>query len=472
MAGKGPRGHRRRRRREKARVFGDRWEVIRQLGGGAQGTAYLVRDLNATDADAEYVLKVLRGGRAGEPPERRRKRLARFEREIDALDRLDLSPNIPSLVARHVSEAESFFVTPFAGYNLENLPDLAEPQQILQRFRGLVEAAKFANDREVVHRDIKPNNATVRDDGTPCLVDFGICMYDDEVGLTDTWEGFGNRYFAAPECDAGNPEAIGPPSDIYSLGKVLHWMATGRGKMGRETFEEEAFVFADRFARQYFSVIIEHTVCEYPAARWSASELLDFIDWALAKLSEHDAFRAVGLSVLKDNFGPNDSCHEGSSLSARTGYRDPSADYDIAESFFVSEPVVLDRVDLRLARRSGSGRAEISLIKGGFEVPSDDPEDVVEKWTAQLTAPRNALEVTSFPSAPGQILNPQEVYWIKLAVCDDNSDVEWISAPIELMPQLARFADRTRRGEWTPRVSASGPGLAFRVTARPHQSTN
>ena len=140
--------------------------------------------------------------------------------------------------------------------------NLVEPQAILQQFRGLVEAAKFANDREVVHRDIKPNNATVNGDGTTCLVDFGICMYDDEVGLTDTWEGFGTRYFAAPECDAGNPEPIGPPADIYSLGKVLHWMATGRGTMGREDFDEVAFVFTDRIARQYFSVTIRHTVRE------------------------------------------------------------------------------------------------------------------------------------------------------------------------------------------------------------------
>ena len=65
---------------------------------------------------------------------------------------------------------------------MSNLVDL---QAILQRFRGLVEAAKFADAREIVHRDVKANNATVQDDGTPCLVDFGICTYDEEVGLTD-----------------------------------------------------------------------------------------------------------------------------------------------------------------------------------------------------------------------------------------------------------------------------------------------
>jgi serine/threonine protein kinase len=337
-----------------ARVFHDRWEVVRPLGGGGQGTAYLVRDLK-TDSRPQWVLKELRDQKS-DSPARRTKRLRRFEREIAALGRLNLSPNIPSVVDSHVGLDGSYLVTPYAGKNLEKLPKLVDPQAILQRFRGFVQAVKYTNDREVVHRDIRPNNTTVNDDGTTCLVDFGICMYDDKIGLTDTMEGFGNRYFAAPECDAGNPEPIGPPSDIYSLGKLLHWMATDRGKMGREDFDEEAFTFTDRFARQYFSVLIKHTVCERPGARWSATELLDHIDWVLAKLAEHAAIREKGLTVLVDNFGPNDACYENSSRSAMTGYGDPPADYELAHSFFVGEAVVLDRLDIRLAGVAGRGK--------------------------------------------------------------------------------------------------------------------
>jgi hypothetical protein len=297
-------------------------------------------------------------------------------------------------------------------------------------------------------------------------------MYDDEVGLTDTMEGFGNRYFAAPECDAGNPEPIGSPSDIYGLGKLLHWMATGRGKMGREAFDDEAFTVTDKIARQYFSVLIKHTVREEPGNRWSATELLDYIDWVLAKLAEHAAIREKGLTVLVDNFGPNDACNENSSRSATTGYGDPPADYDLAHSFFVSEAVVLDRLDIRLARRRGSGQVEITLIKGGDEVPSEDPEDVVEQWHPELTAPRSDLEVLKLPSHSDITLGPQEVYWLTLSASGDDSDVEWISGAIELTPQLARFADRARTDEWTPRVSVSGPQFAFRVIARLDQPSS
>ena len=246
------------------RVFGGRWEVVKRLGQGGQGTAYLVRNLT-TDSQAQWVLKELRDDKR-ESCQRRQKRLLRFEREIAALDRLKQSPHIPPVVDFHVGPEASYLVTPYVGKNLEKLRNVVEPQAVLQRFRGIVDAVKYANDREVVHRDIKPNNVTVNDDGTPYLVDFGICAYDEsEVGLTSTMEGFGNRYFAAPECDAGSVDDARKPSDIYSLGRLLYWMVSGRGKMGREEFDEDKFTFTDKIARQYMSVLIKHTVREAPA---------------------------------------------------------------------------------------------------------------------------------------------------------------------------------------------------------------
>jgi hypothetical protein len=152
-----------------------------------------------------------------------------------------------------------------------------------------------------------------------------------------------------------------------------------------------------------------------------------------------------------------------SAISART------PDYDLAHSFFVGEAVVPDRLDIGLALRHGPGHVEITLIKGGDEVPSEDSEDVVEQWHREVTAPRNTLEVLQLSSRSGKTLGPHEVYWVQLSACGEDSDVAWISAPIELMPQLSRFADRARPNEWSPRVSVSGPGFAFRVIAGPAQ---
>jgi serine/threonine protein kinase len=119
----------------RARVFGGRWEVVRRLGGGGQGTAYLVRELT-TDSQAQWVLKELRDEKH-DSPERRDKRLRRFEREIAALDRLNLSPNIPSVVDSHVGPDGSYLVTLYAGKNLEKLPNLVEPQSNTAAVSGL-----------------------------------------------------------------------------------------------------------------------------------------------------------------------------------------------------------------------------------------------------------------------------------------------------------------------------------------------
>jgi len=114
-------------RPESPRVFGGRWQVVKELPSGGQGTAFLVRDVNGENADAQYVLKQLRIRRPGERHEWQQKRLDRFEREIAALRRLDLSPNIPSVVDSYVGSKGAYFVTPYAGKNLEKMRNLVEP---------------------------------------------------------------------------------------------------------------------------------------------------------------------------------------------------------------------------------------------------------------------------------------------------------------------------------------------------------
>jgi serine/threonine protein kinase len=154
-----------------------------------------------------------------------------------------------------------------------------------------------------LHRDIKPNNVTVNDDGTPFLVDFGICAVDDEEldgGLTSTMEALGNRNFTAPECEAGSEEECGPPSDVYSLGKVLYWMASGRRNLPQQKFNRERLTITDLHTHQYISVIIEHTVLEDPGERWTSTTLLERVDWTLAKLREQAAIRDSGLLVVAD----------------------------------------------------------------------------------------------------------------------------------------------------------------------------
>jgi serine/threonine protein kinase len=424
----------------------------------------LVKDL--TDGSTGWVLKRLNNPN----------RVGRFQREVDAQSKLN-SPHIPPVKDFFVSEenGKSFLVTPYVGKNLmETADEHLAPRELLERFRGVVVAVHAAHAKGVVHRDIKPDNVTVDEHGTPFLVDFGICADDGSEVVLTTVEGFGNASFAAPECDRGSVDAAAEASDIYSLGKLLYWMATsGRGRrfMRREDFDRETLNIADPLALQYVSVLIDRSVREDPGSRWSVTELRDGVDWALAKLAEHAAVADDGLTVLVDGFGPNDTCYENGSKSARTGHGDPPTDYELAQSFFVREAVALNRLDVGVALRHGSGRVNIALIKGGDEVPSEDAEAIVEQWPPEVAAQPNVLEVLRLSPQTAKVLDPQEVYWVKLSATGDDSDVAWISAAIELTPQLSRFADRARDSDWTPRVSIRGPGLALRVLVRPGGDT-
>ena len=338
---------------------------------------------------------------------------------------------------------------------------------MLERFRGVVIAVHDAHAQGVVHRDIKPNNITIDHNGRPFLVDLGICAYDGpDVGITHAMEALGNRSFAAPECEPGNPETVGAPADIYSLGKVLYWMTSGKKLMHRENFDPAALIIEEPLVRQYVSVLIDHTVRENPSARWSVTELLAQVDWALAKVAEHDAIRDTGLVVLTDGFGPNGQCYQSSSRSATTPPRgNPPADHDVAEAFFVREPVTLYRIDIGVNLRHGSGEIEVLVVEGDLEGPS---ENIVEQWAITVEQPHDP-HVVELASTSHPRLGPGEVYWVILSASHEDSEMAWLSAAIELEPCLSRFAERDVPNDWQLGLSIRGPGQSLRVLARPDQ---
>jgi hypothetical protein len=408
----------------------------------------MVRDLQ--DRTTGWVLKRLKN------TERR----DRFEREIRALTRLR-SSHVPPIVDYSAIGDPLYLVTPYVGMNLDQLRKALEPQLELQalikRFRGIVVAAADAHAHGLIHRGIKPDNVTVDDAGTPFLVDFGICA-DDESGvvLTTTVEGFGNRAFAAPECEPGSMDAARPASDVYSLGKVLYWMTTGGGLMVREQFNEDNLTIADPHARSYVARLIRHTVVENPDDRWTATELLRGIDWCFDKLNEHAAIGQTGLVVVADGFGPNDECDGG-------GQRSATADHDVAEAFVVGDAVALDRIDLALRLVHGSlGRAEVVLVE---DVDGSPSEQVVERWDTEVRE-HGAVEVVRLHSQGGIRLGPGATYWVTLSARDADSEIGWVSGAFELRPRRARFAERDRPQEWRAGESPSGPAQSLRVLAR------
>jgi hypothetical protein len=100
---------------------------------------------------------------------------------------------------------------------------------VLALAAGLAEALAAVHAAGLVHRDLKPSNVLLASDG-PRVIDFGIARAADTTTLTDTGQSIGSPGYLSPEQAVGTE--AGPPSDIFSLGAVLAFAASGNGPFG------------------------------------------------------------------------------------------------------------------------------------------------------------------------------------------------------------------------------------------------
>ncbi|WP_461031071.1 serine/threonine-protein kinase, partial [Streptomyces sparsus] len=104
------------------------------------------------------------------------------------------------------------------------------PQQsVLALAAGLAEALEAVHAADLVHRDLKPSNVLLASDG-PRVIDFGISVAGEASALTRTGMVVGTPGFMSPEQLTGGP--VGPASDVFALGAVLAFTASGTGPFG------------------------------------------------------------------------------------------------------------------------------------------------------------------------------------------------------------------------------------------------
>jgi serine/threonine-protein kinase len=199
-------------------VQGGRYRLDSPLGHGGMATVYLAHD---EELHRPVAIKLLAEHLAGDAAIRKR-----FLREARFAARLS-HPNVVSVY--DVGEAENgrpFIVMEHVpGTTLAELGQVASEQAVelaIQACHGLA----HAHAAGLVHRDIKPQNLLLREDGVVKVADFGIARAAETTALTQVGTVLGTAAYLSPEQALG--EEVTAAADVYSLGAVLYELLTGR----------------------------------------------------------------------------------------------------------------------------------------------------------------------------------------------------------------------------------------------------
>lgn len=191
-----------------------RFNLLRELGKGTQGTVHLAHD---PQLDRQVAIKTLRPGSThGED----------LQREARIVSKLQHA-NIVPLYDAGMQGGEPYLVCAYIeGGTLQRmLKDGAMPQvKAAQIACNLLDALEYAHQQGVLHLDIKPGNIMIGQRGQPMLMDFGIARLT-KGGSEDRQEVVGTPQYMAPECISNS--GVGASADLYAVGMVLYEMVTG-----------------------------------------------------------------------------------------------------------------------------------------------------------------------------------------------------------------------------------------------------
>ncbi|WP_416325031.1 Stk1 family PASTA domain-containing Ser/Thr kinase [[Eubacterium] hominis] len=202
------------------KMIGERYMLVTSLGEGGMADVYLAVD---TILNREVAIKVLRGELGKDPVA-----LLRFQREANAVSKLN-HPNVVDVYDVGECEGRHYIVMEYVrGRTLKQLISqrgALNCDEAVNIMMQLTSAVQHAHENHIIHRDIKPQNVLVKDDGTVKITDFGIALAHDAVQLTQSNAVLGSAHYLAPETTRG--ETPTNQVDIYALGIVFYELLTG-----------------------------------------------------------------------------------------------------------------------------------------------------------------------------------------------------------------------------------------------------
>ena len=204
----------------RGQLINDRYEIIRSIGEGGMANVYLAQD---TILDRKVAVKILRGDLAEDE-----KFVRRFQREAISASSLN-DPNIVEVYDVGEDNGKYFIVMEYVqGLTLKQLikkrGSLTLPE-VVDIMLQLTSAVAHAHESYIIHRDIKPQNVIILEDGRVKIMDFGIAVALNAGEFTQTNSVMGTVYYIPPEQANGGAATI--KSDIYSLGILMYELVTG-----------------------------------------------------------------------------------------------------------------------------------------------------------------------------------------------------------------------------------------------------
>ncbi|MFE2291579.1 WD40 repeat domain-containing serine/threonine protein kinase [Streptomyces sp. NPDC059452] len=249
------------------------YQLEGRLGAGGMGQVFL-----GTSAGGRGVaVKVIRPELAATAQFR-----ARFAREVEAARR------VSGFHTAQIVDADPEAASPWLAAEYIPGPTLQQvvtaqgplpPEAVLRLGAGIAEGLAAVHNCHLVHRDLKPGNVILAADG-PRIIDFGIAHAADAGPMTHPGTVIGTYAYMSPE-QIRTPAQVTPASDVFSLGSVLAFAATGRGPFDASTVlaiihrvTSEAPVLTGIAVGSPLHVLVGHCLTKDPAGRPPTSEIL------------------------------------------------------------------------------------------------------------------------------------------------------------------------------------------------------
>ncbi len=207
--------------RHEGRTRFGRYHLVRVLGHGAMGIVHEAWD---PELRRSVAIKRILPGRSSP------RHLDRFLHEAKAAARVR-HPGLVPIYEAGREEGEPWYAMELVQARpLDRAVALpAEPGEAARIVRAVAEALHAAHGHGVVHRDVKPANILIDDEGRPRVTDFGLARFDDGASrITQSGALVGTPAYMSPEQVGGDSSVVGPASDQFSLGVILYELLTGR----------------------------------------------------------------------------------------------------------------------------------------------------------------------------------------------------------------------------------------------------